>query len=446
MSYRIKSAPNAHAWTNEYEQRRAVIADHLGSHGVALIAAAPEKTRNNDVDYPYRASSDFRYLTGFTEPKAVAVIAPGHPDGDFQIFCRPRHPDQETWVGRRLGIDGARQVLCADGAFDIAEFRSRLPALLDGRQAVHLCLGDEPTFDRRVLGTLADMRTQGRSRVPPSRIERLDVPLHVMRRSKSPLEIECMRHATAISARAHIAAMQSVRPGMAEYELAATIHHCFEAAGSHWAYPTIVGAGDNACILHYTENAAVIEDGDLVLVDAGSEYGGYASDITRTFPANGRFGDAQRRLYDVVLAANQAGIEAARPGQLANAPHLAALEVIVDGLLELGLLVGERQEIIANGSYRPFFMHGTSHWLGMDVHDTGDYKEAGDWVTLAPGMTFTVEPGLYVPPETREVPAAYVGHGIRIEDDVLITNTGCEILTKDVPKTAEGVEQLMNQS
>ncbi|WP_111745941.1 aminopeptidase P N-terminal domain-containing protein [Salinisphaera orenii] len=430
-------------WSAEYADRRTRLIESMGENDVAVIAAAPEKNRNNDVTYPYRAASDFRYLTGFIEPKAIAIIAPGHAEGEFQLFCRPRHPEQETWVGRRFGIDGARAALGADNAFDIAEFRDRLPGLLDGRAAVHLALGDESGIDRRVLTTLTGMRSQGRGRVPPARIERLDIALHAMRRTKSAAEIACMRRAADISAAAHIAAMQCVRPGMAEYELAATIHHGFEAAGAHWAYPTIVGAGANGCVLHYIENADVINAGNLVLIDAGAEYAGYAGDITRTFPASGCFNTAQRRLYDVVLAANKAALAAAQPGEPANAPHQAAVAVIVDGLIELGLLTGARDDIIANQDYRAFFMHGTSHWLGMDVHDVGDYKENGEWVTLEPGMAFTVEPGLYIPPETENVPAEYLATGIRIEDDVVITDNGCEVLTADVPKEPDAIERLI---
>lgn len=431
-------------WSMEYADRRARLAGHIDANDVVLIAATAEKTRNNDVQYPYRAASDLRYLTGFTEPQAIAVIAPGHVDGEFQLFCRPRHPEQETWVGRRLGVDGAVDTLGADAAFDVSEFRERLPALLDGRDSVYLALGDEPGFDRQVLGVLTGMRSQGRSRVPPTRIERLDVLLHGMRLIKSAAEIECMRAAASISAEAHVEAMQIVRPGKAEYELAAVIHHRFEAAGTHWAYPTIVGSGDNACVLHYIENSATIEDGDLILIDAGAEYAGYAGDITRTFPANGRFSDAQRRLYDVVLAANQAAIAAAEPGAPANASHEAALGQIVDGLLGLGLLTGERDEVIESKRYAPFFMHGTSHWLGMDVHDVGDYKQSGEWVALRPGMAFTIEPGIYVPSDADDVPDEYRGTGIRIEDDVVITETGCEVLTTDVPKDADAIERLMS--
>ena len=422
--------------------RRARIADIVGPDGVAMIAATPERNRNNDVDYPYRPNSDFRYLTGFCEPEAIAVIAPGFEAGDYILFCRARNADQEVWIGRRAGPDGAMADYGADQAFAIHEFEDWLARLLDGRRRLYLSFGTHPEFEQSVLDQLGGMRSQGRGGVPPREIVALDGLLHDMRLRKSEHEVALMRQAAATSARAHSAAMQAVRPGMYEYQLAAVLHYTFESDGMHWAYPSIVGAGENACVLHYIENSAPMADGDLVLIDAGAEYRGYAGDITRTFPVNGRFSDAQRELYDIVLAANRAAIEAARPGQPMNAVHQAALKVLVAGLIDVGLLEGTVDEVIAAESYRAYFMHGTSHWLGMDVHDVGDYKVDGEWRLLEPGMALTVEPGLYV--RGQDNPSSrFADIGIRVEDDIVITETGCEVLTADVPKDADEIEALM---
>lgn len=426
----------------DHAERRARVANIVGAEGVAIIAATPERNRNNDVDYPYRPNSDFRYLTGFCEPEAIAVIAPGFDEGDYLLFCRARNADQEIWIGRRAGPEGAMADYGADRAYAIDEFEDWIGRLLDGRRTLYLTFGGHPEFEQSVLDHLGALRSQGRGSVPPREVLALDVLLHEMRLRKSESEIALMRQAAATSARAHAAAMQSVRPGMYEYQLAAILHYTFESDGMHWAYPSIVGAGENACVLHYIENSAPMADGDLVLIDAGAEYRGYAGDITRTFPVNGRFSAAQRELYDIVLAANRAAIEAAKPGQPMNAVHQAALEVLVAGLIDIGLLEGTVDEAIAEESYRAYFMHGTSHWLGMDVHDVGDYKIEGEWRLLEPGMALTVEPGLYVRAEDNPS-SRFANIGIRVEDDIVITDTGCEVLTADVPKDADEIEALM---
>lgn len=427
----------------DHARRRQQLARTIGDDGIALIAATPERNRNNDVDYRYRPNSDFRYLTGFLEPEAVAVIAPGFEEGDYLLFCRERNAEAETWIGRRAGPEGAMVTYGADEAWPIDEFEALLPRLLNGRKRLYITLGEHPEFEHGVLATLGNMRSQGRRDTPPQQIESLDRIVHEMRLRKTDGEIALMRQAATTSAHAHAAAMRAVVPGAYEYQLAAVIHYAFEIEGMTWAYPTIVGAGRNACVLHYIENASPIADGDLVLIDAGAEYRGYAGDITRTFPANGRFSDAQRQLYEIVLAANEAGIAAARPGEPANAPHQAALRVLVDGLITLGLCQGSIDEVIEDESYREYFMHGTSHWLGMDVHDVGDYKTDDQWCVLEPGMALTVEPGLYVRSDSDNAPSAYWGIGIRIEDDVVITAQGCDVLTGDVPKTVEAIEALM---
>ncbi|MES1949302.1 proline aminopeptidase P II [Salinisphaera sp. S4-8] len=422
--------------------RRARLADIVGSDGVAMIAATPERNRNNDVDYPYRPNSDFRYLTGFLEPEAIAVIAPGFDAGDYLLFCRARNAEQEVWIGRRAGPEGAMADYGADRAFAIDEFEDWIDRLLDGRRKLYLTLGTHPEFEQSVLDHMSALRSQGRGGVPPCELAVLEPVLHEMRLRKSAAEVALMRQAAATSARAHSAAMQAVRPGMHEYQLAAVLHYTFESDGMQWAYPTIVGAGENACVLHYIENSAPMADGDLVLIDAGAEHRGYAGDITRTFPVNGRFSEAQRTLYDIVLAANRAAIEAARPGEPMNAVHQAALHVLVAGLIEVGLLEGSVDDAIAEESYSAYFMHGTSHWLGMDVHDVGDYKIDGEWRALEPGMALTVEPGLYVRADDNPT-SRFANIGIRIEDDIVITETGCDVLTADVPKDADEIEALM---
>lgn len=429
---------------SEPAARRRRLAEIVGRSGIAVFAATPERNRNNDVDYPYRPDSDFRYLTGFTEPQAIGVLAPGAADGDYLLFCRERNVEQETWIGRRAGPEGAVERYRADAAYPVAEFDRLLAQLLDGREQLFIDFGKDPAFGQRVLGIREDMGAQSRRGVaPPEQIVSLSGILHEMRLRKSPAEIAVMREAAATSARGHRAAMGAAAPGVWEYQLAAALHHEFELDGMTWAYPSIVGAGANACVLHYIENRDRIEDGDLVLIDAGAEYRGYAGDITRTFPANGRFSDAQRALYDIVLAANEAGIAACRPGAPANAPHQAALAVLVDGMIDLGLVEGSRDAVIESESYRDYFMHGTSHWLGMDVHDVGRYKVEGEWRALEPGMVLTIEPGLYVRPGFEAAPAAYWGLGIRVEDDVVITADGCDVLTGDVPKTPAAIEALM---
>ncbi len=418
----------------------------MGADGIAIIAASPERQRNNDVDYPYRADSDFRYLTGFTEPQAIAVLAPGAEHGDYILFCRERNPEQEIWVGRRAGTERAVAEFEADAAYPIDGFDDWLPKLLPGRKRLFMPLSAQPGHKNDLLDALVGQRSQGRRAPnPPEQIIALDPVLHDMRLRKSAAELDLMRQAGVTSARAHRAAMHHAAPGMMEYQLAAILHYEFERDGMTWAYPSIVGGGENACVLHYIENSAPLADGDLVLIDAGAEYRGYASDITRTFPANGRFSEPQRALYDVVLAANRAAIEACVAGAPCNAPHEAALRALVAGLIELGLLEGSIDEAIEQETYRAWFMHGTSHWLGMDVHDVGDYKIDGQWRALGPGMTLTVEPGLYVAAGS-DADARFQGIGIRVEDNILVTEGAPEVLTDAVPKDPDAIEALMREA
>lgn len=430
----------------EHQRRRQALRQHLGGRGIAVIAATPELVRNNDVAYPYRPDSDFRYLTGLSEPGAIAVLAPGHEAGDYILFCRERDPGAETWTGYRIGTEGAMRDYGADQAWAVDDFEATIGALLDGRDCLYMTRGIHPAFEQQLLDLVDAQRGQGRRCDPPNQIMALDVILHEMRLHKSAHELTLMRQAASTTAAGHRAAMQAARPGVREYQLAATLHYIYGLDGMDWSFPAVVGSGNNGCILHYVENADVIADGDLVLIDSGAEYRGYAGDITRTFPASGRFTPAQRAIYDIVLAANEAGINACRVGSPINAVHEAALAVLVDGLLTLGLLTGDRQTVIDNGDYRDFFMHGTSHWLGMDVHDVGDYHPQGRWRRLAPGMVLTVEPGLYIAPDQADVDARYRGIGIRIEDDVAITEAGPEVLTSEVPKAPEAIEALMDEA
>jgi Xaa-Pro aminopeptidase len=431
----------------EYAARRARVAEAVGEDGVALIPAAAERTRNRDVLYPYRPDSDLRYLTGFTEPEAVAVLAPGHGDGDFILFCRERDPERELWDGLRVGPEGAVNEYTADTAHPIGELDAYLPRLLGGRRRLFHTLGKEPAMDECVTAALNRLRAGGRHRPgAPTEIVALDEILNELRLRKSAAELDLMRAAAATTARAHRRAMRTVSPGLYEYQLAAELHHEFARDGMEPAYPSIVGGGANACVLHYVENAAPLVGGDLVLIDAGAEYGGYAADVTRTFPVNGRFGNPQRELYEIVLAAQKAAILSVRAGYDYDAPHRAAVQVLTRGLVDLGLLKGRVADLVRKESYRRFYMHSTGHWLGMDVHDVGDYKRGGKWRELEPNMTLTIEPGLYVPAGSKGVHKRFWNIGIRIEDDVRVTDGDAEVLTADAPKEVDEIEALCREA
>lgn len=431
----------------EYAARRARLAEAIGEDGVALVPAAPECVRNRDVLYPYRPDSDLRYLTGFTEPDAVAVLAPGHGDGEFVLFCRERDSDRELWDGRRAGPDDATRHYAADAGYPIGELDERLPKLLDGRRRLFYTLGRRPAMDDRVTAALNGLREDARRGArAPAEIVALDDVLHEMRLRKSAAELELMRTAAATTGRAHRRAMRAAEPGMREYQLAAELHYEFARDGMEPAYPSIVGGGGNACILHYIDNAAPLADGDLVLIDAGAEYAGYAADVTRTFPVNGRFGKPQRELYGVVLAAQKAAITAVRTGYDYQAPHRAAVRVLTEGLVKLGLLKGRVDTLVKKEAYRRFYMHGTGHWIGMDVHDVGEYKRGDEWRELEPDMTLTVEPGLYIPGGSEGVPKRFWNTGIRIEDDVRVTDGDPEVLTADAPKEIDEIEALCRET
>ena len=429
----------------EFARRRRRLMQMMGKGSIAILPTAPVKQRNRDAEYPFRADSDFFYLTGFPEPEACAVLVPGRGHGEYVLFNRERDPEQETWTGRRAGQEGACRDYGADDAFPITDIDDILPGLMEDRERVYYAMGCNPEFDRRVMEWLNRVRAKARAGVQsPAEFVALDHLLHDMRLYKSRAEQKAMRTAGRISVEAHKRAMRVCRPGIMEYQVEAELLHAFMEGGARFpAYSSIVAGGDNACILHYTENEAALCDGDLLLIDAGGEYECYAADITRTFPVNGRFTAPQRTLYELVLAAQHAAIDAVRPGAHWNEPHEAAVKVLTQGLVDLKILKGEVDGLIESGAYRRFYMHRTGHWLGMDVHDVGDYKVGGVWRELEPGMVLTVEPGLYIPLGSKGVAKRWQGIGIRIEDDVLVTKEGCEVLTAGAPKTVDEIESWM---
>jgi Xaa-Pro aminopeptidase len=430
----------------ECQARRKKLMDMIGSDSIAILPTASVYIRNRDVEFPFRPDSDFFYLTGYPEPEAVAVLIPDRADGEFILFCREKDIEMETWHGRRAGLEGALKIYGADDAFPIEDMDDILPGLIEGHERVFYNMGHDQNFDQRVLGWVNQIRDKARTGVvAPDEFISLNHFLHDMRLYKSRHEIKLMKKAAKISAAAHKRVMSHCKPGMYEYQLEAELLHEFMLNGSRAAaYPSIVGSGENGCILHYTENQDEIADGDLLLIDAGAEYHGYASDITRTFPANGKFSKAQRQAYDLVLKAQIAAIEQVQPGNHWNDPHDAAVRVLTEGMIELGILKGDVDELIKDQVYTKYYMHRTGHWLGMDVHDVGDYKVDNEWRMLEPGMVLTIEPGLYMPAETKGLAKKWWSIGIRIEDDVLVTKDGYEVLTKDVPKSADEIEALMH--
>ena len=430
----------------EYQRRRKRLMDMIGSDSIAILPTASVYIRNRDVEFPFRPDSDFYYLTGYPEPEAVAVLAPDRADGEYLLFCRERDEEMETWHGRRAGLEGAMEIYGADDAFPIEDMDDILPGLIEDHERIFYNMGNDQNFDQRVLGWVNQVRGKARTGVvAPDEFISLNHFLHDMRLYKSRHEIKLMRQAARISASAHKRAMQNCKPGMHEYQIEAELTHEFLRNGARAAaYPSIVGSGANGCILHYTENQDEIEKGDLLLIDAGAEYQGYASDITRTFPVSGKFTTAQRQAYDLVLAAQLAAIEEVKPGNHWNDPHDAAVRVLTEGMVDLGILKGDPDELIKDQVYTKYYMHRTGHWIGMDVHDVGDYKLDGEWRMLEPGMVMTVEPGLYLPAGMRGLPKKWWNIGIRIEDDVLVTKDGYEVLSKDAPKTADDIQELMN--
>jgi Xaa-Pro aminopeptidase len=429
---------------DEFERRRTQLMRLIGEDGIAILPAAPVRQRNNDVDYNYRQDSDFYYLTGFSEPDAVAVLIPGRQPAEYILFTRERDPDREIWDGRRAGPAGAVEEYRADDAFPITDIDEILPGLLENRSRVFYTMGLNQEFDHHVVSWVNTLRAQVRTgRHPPQEFVSLEHVLHDMRLFKSRAEVSLMRRSSEIAAGAHVRAMQFCHPGRMEYEVMAELLHEFNRHGADISYHPIVGAGPNSCVLHYRENNARMNDGDLLLVDAGCEFGYYASDITRTYPVSGRYSSEQRAIYEIVLEAQQAAIAKVKPGNHWNEPHDAAVRAIAQGLKRVGLLKGSLASLIRTGAYRQFFMHRTGHWLGMDVHDVGDYKVGEEWRVFEPGMGLTVEPGIYIPAGSRGVPRKFWNVGVRIEDDVVVTRSGCEVLTDGAPRDPDAIEALM---
>jgi Xaa-Pro aminopeptidase len=426
-----------------FAERRARFLAALPAGSLALLAAAPVSIRSGDVEYRYRQDNDFYYLTGFPEPEALCLLDAAGPE-PFVMFVRPRDAERETWTGRRFGIEGAREQFGADAAHTVDRFDEVFPKLLDNRERLFVTLGRDERLNQRVLEHVRrSQATRERTGTPALGLLSPTDVLHDMRLHKRPEELERMRRAAAISAVAHREALALARPGVNEQEIEAAIDYAFRRLGGAGpAYPSIVASGANATILHYIDNDRRLESGDLLLIDAGAEYDHYCADVTRTYPVGGRFGDDARRVYDVVLAAQQAAIDKVAPGVTFDDVHDAALRVLVDGLRTLGALSMSAAEVIEKAAYRPFYMHRTSHWLGMDVHDVGKYRLDDKPRVLAPGMVLTVEPGLYFSPSVEDGAARFRGIGVRIEDDVLVTEAGHEVLTAEIPKDAAELERL----
>ncbi len=427
-----------------YPQRRARLLEKI-RHGIAIIPTAPEVARNGDTHYAYRHDSYFYYLTGFTEPEAVLVMIAGDEPQSI-LFCREKNPEREIWDGHRYGPDAAREQFGFDAAHPIAQLDEKLAELMCNQTALYYPLGHDAAWDQRILKLRGTVQEKVRSGIhAPDEIRDVRALLNEMRLFKDTHELEIMRRAAAISASAHRRAMQFTRPDRFEYQVEAELLHEFCRHGArHPAYTSIVAGGTNACVLHYIENDARLKDGDLLLIDAGCEVDGYASDITRTFPVNGRYSAAQKDVYQIVLAAQTAAIGAAQPDKPWIAPHDAALRVLAQGFIDLKLCSGSVDAVLESESYKKFYMHRTGHWLGMDVHDVGDYKTGDDWRPLQPGMVLTVEPGCYIRP-ADDVPQALWNIGIRIEDDVAITAKGNEVLTEAAPKTVADIEEIMKK-
>jgi Xaa-Pro aminopeptidase len=428
----------------EYARRRRQLMRMAGNDAIVIVAAAQERVRNNDAHYPYRQDSDFHYLTGFPEPDAVLVLVPGRAASETILFCRERDPERERWDGPRAGTEGATGALGMEDAFPIDDIDDILPGLIEGRARVYYHFGRDTDFDLKLIGWVNRVRALVRNGArPPHEFVALSHLLHDLRLFKSRGELRLMRKSAKIAAEAHVRAMRATRAGMNEHEVEAELLHTFRRHDAVPSYEPIVGGGANACVLHYRANNAPLRDGDLLLIDAGAEYQCYASDITRTYPVNGRWSTEQRALYDIVLAAQLAAIDEVRVGRPFDAYHFAAVRVITRGLCKLGLLAGGVERNLRDHGYRKFYMHKTGHWLGLDVHDVGDYRVDGDFRVLEAGMVVTVEPGIYIAPDAKGVPARWKGIGIRIEDDVVVTKGDPEVISDGAPKDPDAIEQLM---
>lgn len=427
----------------EFARRRRHLMELIGHGGIAVLPTATEKVRSRDTLFDYRPDSDFYYLTGFVEPESVVVLVPGRAEGEFLVFCRDRDPERELWDGKRLGPQGAVEALGCDDAFPIADLDEILPGLLERSERVYYSMGISPDFDHRLLSWINNLNARRQSGHAPSEIVALDHLLHEMRLFKSRAETAVMSKAAKIAVAAHRRAMKFCQPGMREFELEAEYLHEFRRRGAECSYLPIVAAGENACILHYRAAGAVLEDGELVLIDAGCEYEMYASDITRTFPVNGTFSEPQRELYEIVFEANQAATAQATAGNHWNDPHEAAVKVVTRGLRSLGLISGRLPTLIKEEAYKDYFMHRTGHWIGIDVHDVGDYKVDDQWRLLEPGMSMTIEPGIYVSPKSAGRAKRWRGIGIRIEDDIVVTRNEPRVLSAGLPTAVDEVEAFM---
>lgn len=432
----------------EMKQRRKELMAQMEPNSIALLTAAPPCMRNGDAEYLYRQNSDFYYLTGLNEQDAVLALIPGRKQGEAVLFCQEKNKEKELWTGILLGPDAACTELGLDDAYPIGDIDDILPGLIEGKDRVYYSMGKDDQFDNQVMDWVKVIRSKAKQGAhPPGEFMVLDHLLHELRLIKSNLEIECMETAAKISGEGHRRAMACCKPGIKEYELEAELLYAFTRGGSRApAYSSIVAAGNNACILHYNNNDATVKDGDLVLIDAGCEFECYASDITRTFPANGKFSPEQKAIYEIVLQAQIAAIDAVRPGAAWDEPHNASVKVITQGLIKLGLLKGKASQLIKSEAYRDFYMHRVGHWIGMDVHDVGDYKIDNKWRLLEPGMVTTIEPGIYISPDNKKIAKKWRGIGVRIEDDVLVTRKGNRVLSAGIPKTVTEIEKFMATS
>jgi Xaa-Pro aminopeptidase len=429
---------------DEFAKRRRQLMRMMGKDAIAILPAAPIRHRNGDVEYFYRPDSDFYYLTGFREPEAVAALLPGRPHGEYVLFVRERDSTREIWDGARIGPEGVVKSHCADDAFPIQDIDEILPGLLERCSRVFYTMGTHPEFDQRVIGWVNGLRAQAKQGMhTPQEFVALDHPLHELRLFKSRDELTAMRHAARIACAAHRRALAATAPGRMEYEVMAEILHEFHRNRADISYHPIVGSGPNSCVLHYRDNDRQMKDGELLLIDAGCEFQYYASDVTRTLPVGGRYKARQRDVYEIVLEAQKAAIAKVRPGCHWNDPHDAAVRAITRGLVRIGLLKGQTAKLIKEGAYRQFFMHRTGHWLGMDVHDVGEYKVGEQWRLLEPGMVTTVEPGIYIAPGSKGVSREWRGIGVRIEDDVVVTHGEPEVLTAAMPTEPDQIERLM---
>ena len=429
----------------EYSARRKELMSLMHSNSIAIISASPEKVRSRDTHYPYKQNVNLSYLCGFPESESVLVLIPGRAQGEMVLFCRDKDPLRETWDGYREGPEGAVSNFGADDAFPIADIDDILPNLIEGKDRLYYAIGKDPEFDRHLMDWVNHVRNQrGNGALPPGEFVDLDHFINEMRLFKTAGELKIMRKAAEISVSAHSRAMKASKPGLFEYQLQAEIEHEFAVQGSAGAaYTSIVGGGKNGCILHYIENRDALKDGDLVLIDAGCEYQNYAADITRTFPVNGKFSDEQAAIYDIVLQAQTDAIAVIGPGIEYNKTNEATVLAITQGLVDLGILHGDVDELIASEAHREFYMHGAGHWLGMDVHDVGDYKIDGQWRVYEPGMVVTIEPGIYIAPGNPNVDKKWHGIAVRIEDDIVVTKDGNENITAGVPKKRDQIEALM---